>query len=381
MAPTRRCQYINCRNTSGTHSLFRFPIKDTNRLRIWINNSGNIKLTTLTSEELNNRYLCEVHFDACYKNQNDQQRRLVGTAIPRRRNSQDEAFEVVSSVSIREHPLEGATVEVTSDTSPTKLKVLTPKNVYGKRAFHKVDDREAGSSSASSQFDQEMNMPSPKKIKRDKSCMAEECLKRKRLLHTAQIALKNNKAQIKRLKAKPAPKNIFKKTMFPSTSSQLIATMQMRRNKRKWTKEERRFSLALFYKSPTTYNFLRDQGVVLPAVSCIKRWLSESDCLPGVTKKTFSQIETKFENATHMERTCVLMLTFDEMSIMTCLEYTKKNDFIEGFEDFGRGERSQNVAKYALVFLARAFTLLSMSLSCLPSLVNKVPRYTNSFSK
>lgn len=41
------------------------------------------------------------------------------------------------------------------------------------------------------------------------------------------------------------------------------------------------------------------------------------------------------------------------MSIMTCLEYNKKFDFIEGFEDLGKGERTQKIAKYVLVFLAR----------------------------
>lgn len=48
-----------------------------------------------------------------------------------------------------------------------------------------------------------------------------------------------------------------------------------------------------------------------------------------------------------------LIIFFDEMIIMTCLEYSIKYDLIEEYEDFGKGDRSPNLAKYVLVFLAR----------------------------
>ncbi|XP_061724748.1 uncharacterized protein LOC133530730 [Cydia pomonella] len=79
----RKCKYINCSNSSDTHSLFKFPVNDKDRLRIWIKNCGNPKLKKLAPELLYNRYVCGDHFDQCYKNTNNQQPRLVKTAIPR----------------------------------------------------------------------------------------------------------------------------------------------------------------------------------------------------------------------------------------------------------------------------------------------------------
>ncbi|XP_048000364.1 uncharacterized protein LOC125237387 [Leguminivora glycinivorella] len=83
MAGIRSCKYANCYNTSETRSLFRFPVKHKQRVQIWLQNCGNPKLKKLPLEALGRRYVCEDHFDQCYKNTNKILPRLVMTAIPR----------------------------------------------------------------------------------------------------------------------------------------------------------------------------------------------------------------------------------------------------------------------------------------------------------
>lgn len=73
--------------------------------------------------------------------------------------------------------------------------------------------------------------------------------------------------------------------------------------------------------------------------------------MPGMCSDVFKNIEKRFEHASIKEKACVIC--FDEMSIMCNLEYSKKYDLIEGFEDLGGNHRTKNVAKYCLVFLIR----------------------------
>lgn len=113
----------------------------------------------------------------------------------------------------------------------------------------------------------------------------------------------------------------------------------------------RKFCLALYYKSPSAYKHLLKSGVVLAAPSTIQYWLQDTNCFPGVNKNVFENIAQKFSGKTIKERACTIC--FDEMAIMSSLEFTKKYDLIEGFEYFGDHERTNVNAKYALVFIAR----------------------------
>lgn len=140
---------------------------------------------------------------------------------------------------------------------------------------------------------------------------------------------------------------------FSSQAAKTIAAMQLRSLKsiQKWTKTEKELCLSIYYKSPSTYIHMRRQGIVMAAPSTIRKWLGQTNCLPGLQKDVFLNVKQRFKNATIQERSCVL--AFDEMSIMNSLEYSKKYDQTEGFQDFGRGERAPMVAKYVLVFLIR----------------------------
>ncbi|XP_048000384.1 uncharacterized protein LOC125237392 isoform X13 [Leguminivora glycinivorella] len=82
--PHHKCQYRNCVNNSEDMSMFRFPVNDEPRLKLWVQHSGNKKLKSLTQEEWQRRrlYLCENHFKVEDIGRNTFRSRLVSTAVP-----------------------------------------------------------------------------------------------------------------------------------------------------------------------------------------------------------------------------------------------------------------------------------------------------------
>lgn len=259
-------------------------------------------------------------------------------------------------------------------SSPEVLKVKTPTKFYKKKT--RTSSTEAATISTPSSLTSmykgpNINTPTQRLSRKciydgpqrrlSRKCLFEENVgdtpKTKRLKGTASNLFKKNKAQraqIGRLRAKSKHLQQATKTNdFRTEVSKTLALMQLRKknDKKKWTREEKNLCLSLFYKSPATYSFLRRQGVVLAAPSTIRMWLAKSNCLPGLCPDVYDKIQKRFENASLKEKACVIC--FDEMSIMSNLEYSKKYDFIEGFEDLGGNHRSNKVAKYALVFLVR----------------------------
>lgn len=95
--------------------------------------------------------------------------------------------------------------------------------------------------------------------------------------------------------------------------------------------------MSFYYKSPSAYIHLRRQGVVLAAPTTIRRWLSKTNCLPGLRPEVFRQIKARFEHETIKNKSCVV--SFDETIITSGLEYNKKYDLVEGFEDLGGHQR------------------------------------------
>lgn len=51
---------------------------------------------------------------------------------------------------------------------------------------------------------------------------------------------------------------------FPSINSKTLAKMQFKTKPEKWSTGEQNVSMVLFYKSQSTYEFMRRQGIVLP---------------------------------------------------------------------------------------------------------------------
>lgn len=65
--------------------------------------------------------------------------------------------------------------------------------------------------------------------------------------------------------------------------------MQLNHNvKRKWTDDEKYFALGLYYKSPKTYKYFRDEKkIALPCISLMKDWVNEFNLQPGIDKDLF----------------------------------------------------------------------------------------------
>ncbi|XP_050056239.1 uncharacterized protein LOC126549882 [Aphis gossypii] len=102
-----------------------------------------------------------------------------------------------------------------------------------------------------------------------------------------------------------------------------MQTLHSVKSRQQWTLNEKKFALSLFYKSPTTYSFLKNKlQVILPGVSTIKRWIGSSKFLPGYNSNLFNQIKLKTETLT-------------------------------GFEDLGHLGRTNKPASQALAFMAR----------------------------
>lgn len=362
-----KCVYHNCGNTSRDVSLFRFPVHDQGRLLLWIRNSGNILLDSLTKDELSRRFICSAHFKPASVHKGQFRSRLLGPAVPIHFKSS----ECENNPSVGTSTLADMEIDTTS-TSPEVLKVRTPTKFYkNKNRTH--SSSKLSTPSTHSLGDDFFSMGTPT-TRLSRKCMVEEpkkrlsrkCLFQEILNDTnetcrlkqegSKLLRKNNalRAQLKRLRAKLKVKNrIQSTTQFRSEVSKTLSEMQTRPegNKKKWSKKEKEFCMSLFYKSPSTYIFLRRQGVVLASPSTIRSWLAKSNCLPGLCPEVFEELKVKFKNATIQEKSCVVC--FDEMSIMRSLEYSKKYDLVEGFEDLGRNQRKNALANYVLVFMVR----------------------------
>ncbi|CAI6354617.1 unnamed protein product [Macrosiphum euphorbiae] len=196
-------------------------------------------------------------------------------------------------------------------------------------------------------------MPKMRRIKSPKkSALQQELigirklLKRKRSIISALKQKKTNKKQ------KSNVNDLFKTFNFPSKNSRSLVSMQLlHKNRKPWSANEKKVALSLYYKSPSTYKYMRRTGIVLPAMSTVTRWLRSINYSTGFSAKYLEQMRLKVLNMDYNEKKCVLLL--DEVSIMKTLEYNKILDEIEGFEDLGDMGRTEKLGSHALVIMVR----------------------------
>jgi len=127
--------------------------------------------------------------------------------------------------------------------------------------------------------------------------------------------------------------------------------MQLLHKKRKtWSASEKKIALSLYYKSPSTYKFMRTNGIILPAESTVRRLLNSISFSIGFPIY-MEQIKLKISNMNKQEKKCAILL--DKISIMKTIEYNKVLDEIEGFEDLGSLGRTNKLGSHALVVMVR----------------------------
>lgn len=160
-----------------------------------------------------------------------------------------------------------------------------------------------------------------------------------------------SKMKQKMTQTKMSTLNVIYLSTIISKAAKALVTMQARGKRKQWYKNEKQFAISLYYKSPSTYMFLRRQGIVLPSPTTIKRWSNESAFKTGIDDVIAKQLAMKCAVMTKIERKCTVC--FDEMPVQDCLQYSRKLDFFEGFEDLGPLGRTSKHATQALVFFIR----------------------------
>ena len=264
--------------------------------------------------------------------------------------------------------------ETSSSNSLEEIgKVLTPKRKYECTSPIRKRQRTASpetpvshlrSTPRTSRFVQKLiNLPgkeevNPNKYKRKSEQDTPKRQKLKDTIRDLQKALKNKELAIKRLKKKlqEKKKNVEKTFLSKLTkNSRTLVLMQLKGNNKKWTYQEKRFAMSIYYKSPSTYCSLRRNGIVLPGKSTVRRWLQSIFFKAGINNQFCEHLKIKAQTMTPMQKACVVM--FDEMTIMKNLEYNKNIDVVEGFEDLGMelegGGRRKYVGTHALVIMIR----------------------------
>lgn len=200
------------------------------------------------------------------------------------------------------------------------------------------------------------NMPKTAKRKREERSFANENKKLRLQLCATKKMLNSLKSQLWTAKKKLSKVSHLKTNLrdlkLLPLFSKYIVNMQLRHRKRTpWLPNEKKVSICMYYKSPSAYKFLRSKGVILPSVSIIKKWNGNFTCHTGINKNLFKLLKLKASTMTDMQRRCVML--FDEMSLKKHLDYNKKTDIIEGYQDLGSIGRKAIPAGQALVFMLR----------------------------
>jgi len=193
----------------------------------------------------------------------------------------------------------------------------------------------------------------PKILAKKNTRLNEMILKMRKELKRNRAVIRSLKKSNSNIKSKPININtFFKVTPFPSANSKALMSMQILHKKRKpWSNSEKKISLSLYYKSPSTYKYMRRNGINLPGESTVRRWLNTINFQPGFSVPYLEQIQLKISDMSLYEKKCVIML--DEVSIMKAVEYNKFIDLIEGIEDLGPLGRTDKIGTHALVIMVR----------------------------
>ncbi len=132
---------------------------------------------------------------------------------------------------------------------------------------------------------------------------------------------------------------------FLSEDEHTIVAMQMRLaagKKKHYPEEFKAFAIAIYYKSPSCYRFLRSR-FRLPSKSTINLWLSKLQYKEGLCPNLMKLLEIRVKRLPEEERLCVLIA--DEISLKTSADYSASEDKVFGCTANGQ------ILNSALVFM------------------------------
>lgn len=264
---------------------------------------------------------------------------------------------------------------LTSDAVPTIVNAPNPPPPLGKRkppkerhelptkrrktALCPPSEESTGDQTGDSPTAEDSTLPTFEDSTLSPSCEDDEDVNR---LH---MNLKTLKTQVNKLRFKirgirKASSKAGKKRvvlqelqhLLPARAFAFVST-QLRLSQRarsRWTTEDKTFFLSLWHASPKCYRLLA-RVFTMPSVSTLKRVIKAVDVQPGFNANMLSTLGKAMENARPIDKICAIVT--DEMSLKEALHYVEGSDRVEGFEDFGGGQRTHYVANHASVFMVR----------------------------
>ncbi|XP_050065037.1 uncharacterized protein LOC126553964 [Aphis gossypii] len=259
--------------------MFRIP-KDTRR-ETWIINSGKLSLLSLNKKQLYNRYICQEHFSPDYF-LNYKNNKLKSNAIPHKYNSNEcpstSSGIVDKDVDNIDEPLAPIKTYERSRNEMTELIFSSPSSIIDTPKRKNINDLIDMPTPNSKRliYADEDDTPSKKKLKL-------KIDQQKIKLRNKNIQVSKLKQHVVRFKTRNTLRSLLYSHRFKSNNARAIVIMQLRNKQIPRTLEEKNLALTLFYKSPTAYNFLRQQNINLPAPSTIRRWIGQSKFAPGLS--------------------------------------------------------------------------------------------------
>lgn len=146
------------------------------------------------------------------------------------------------------------------------------------------------------------------------------------------------KKKVKNESAKEALNKYIDQSLGEKEDVKILVKSQLFHKPRShWTQTEQKLYLKYYLKSPTFYKSMLKSVYAIPSVSTIMRWHSLLKLETGISKNMIYLLMEKGKLMSEMDRKCILL--FDGMAIKKELEYDPREDFVQGFNDFGDGKR------------------------------------------
>ncbi len=196
---------------------------------------------------------------------------------------------------------------------------------------------------------------------------AAECtLKLKiRALKSQVSKLRAKVKQLQRPKVSKGQKELAKKELvmeelqrlLPAKAYAFVST-QLRMSQRKcqgyrWTTQDKAFFLSLWHASPKCYRLLC-KIFSMPSIRTLQKTFQAVDFKTGFNSNVLSTMRKAMETTKPIkpiDKLCAIVT--DEMSLKEAVHYNEAADRVEGFEDFGKGQRTPYVANYTSAFMVR----------------------------
>jgi len=162
---------------------------------------------------------------------------------------------------------------------------------------------------------------SKKKRRIDKEKLIDICKRQKKLLNQKRAIISCLKKQnVKKTlkKHKYNIKNLIQNTKFKSQNSKAIVTMQIQhKNRKPWTTEEKKIAFSIYYKSPSTYKYMRRNKITLLGESTMRNWLQSINYSPGFPNEYNQQVKYKVSSMNYHQKKMYSFIRrscFNEMS-------------------------------------------------------------------